>query len=229
MAVTKDDVQDATGQRTNVVGRGFLRGIGIGAQYLSGAKSIGGIPGNPIQGEIGYAPGATFQNPLTAIPGNMLWYNNGSFQSANWLNIEGVANPLVVVAAGPYTVTPLLNAGRLTVLNNVVGFTATLPPATGTGNVYQFLIESTVTTPSMVISRGVAADAMFGSDIQTGAAGAVTGFSPAAGNNTITLNGTTTGGFAGDIITLTDVALNYWSVNITTRISGTAATPFSTT
>jgi hypothetical protein len=86
MAVTRDDVQDNTGQRTNVPGRGFLRGIGVGKQY-GGANSINGIAGNPIQGEKGYAPGATFQNPYTSVIGNFFWVNTGNRTSANWVNL----------------------------------------------------------------------------------------------------------------------------------------------
>lgn len=87
MAVTRDDVQDPTGQRTNVTGRGFLRGIGIGPQYKTGVGCINGFPGNPIQGEVGYAPGATFQNPLTSVVGNFFWVNVGNQLAANWVNL----------------------------------------------------------------------------------------------------------------------------------------------
>ena len=87
MAVSKDDVQDATGQRTNLSGLGFLRGIGIAARYAVTANTINNVKGNPIQGEIGYAPGATFQNPYATATGQYLFVNIGTFASANWLNI----------------------------------------------------------------------------------------------------------------------------------------------
>jgi hypothetical protein len=88
MVVTRDDVQDPTGQRTNIPGRGYMRGFGTGSQYKTGTNSIGGIIGNPIQGEVGYGPGATFQNPLAVATGNYLWLNIGTALSANWINVD---------------------------------------------------------------------------------------------------------------------------------------------
>lgn len=101
MSAVRDDVQDGTGQRTNIVGRGFMRGFGIGTQYETGKNgSIGGIAGNPIQGEIGYGPGATFQNPLATTTGNYLWVNIGTFASANWINVDNslLDSPLTTMA-----------------------------------------------------------------------------------------------------------------------------------
>ncbi len=87
MVCARDDVQDATGQRTNLPGRGFLRGIGIGAAYQVTANTVNNIAGNPINGEIGWAPSATFQNPVNPSVGNYLWINRGTFASATWANI----------------------------------------------------------------------------------------------------------------------------------------------
>ena len=85
MATSRDDIQDGTGQRSNIVGRGFTRGFGIAPQYTGGVGTISSIAGNPIQGEIGWAPGAIFVNPLTSTNGNFIWCNIGTFASANWV------------------------------------------------------------------------------------------------------------------------------------------------
>ncbi len=85
MSAVRDDIQDGTGQRSNITGRGFTRGFGIGPQYVGGVGTIGSVAGNPIQGEIGWAPGAIFINPLTAVNGNFIWCNIGTFASANWV------------------------------------------------------------------------------------------------------------------------------------------------
>src|ERR1700722_2846082 len=183
MAVTRDDVQDPSGQRSNVPGRGFLRGIGIGPQYAVTANTIGGIAGNPINGEIGYAPGATFQNPLTAIVGNMLWCNIGTVLSALWENLDGLAagigvnTPVVTINTATYTITPALNAGRTMLLARAGGITVTLPNATGTGNKYNFFVSVTDTTPSYIVTRGTALDVISGVATQAGSAGATTSFS----------------------------------------------------
>ncbi len=87
MAVSRDDVADPTGQRTNIPGIGFMRGFGIGAQYQVTANTINGVKGNPINGEIGWGPGATFQNPYASATGQYLFINIGTFASATWLNI----------------------------------------------------------------------------------------------------------------------------------------------
>jgi hypothetical protein len=86
MAVTRLDLQSAIGQYMNMPGRGFMLGIGVGAQYTA-ANSVGGVAGNPINGEIGWAPGALFINPLTAVAGNYLWTNTGTNTSAVWSSV----------------------------------------------------------------------------------------------------------------------------------------------
>ena len=67
---------------------------------------------------------------------------------------------------------------------------------------------------------------LYGNIVQAGASGAATAWT-AAPSTTITLNGSTKGGLAGDFIDLEDVAANQWSVRGLTAITGTAATPFS--
>ncbi len=92
MATSRDDIFDPTGQRSNVPGRGFTRGYGFGKAYFAGTNSIGSIPGNPITGETGWAPGALFINPITTVIGNFLWLNVGTGTSAVWLNLDANAN-----------------------------------------------------------------------------------------------------------------------------------------
>jgi hypothetical protein len=63
--------------------------------------------------------------------------------------------------------------------------------------------------------------------VATDDAGATTGYAPAAANDVINLNGTTTGGAAGSVITVTVVAANKYMVTGTLLGSGVVATPFS--
>lgn len=91
MATSRDDIFDSTGQRSNISGIGFTRGFGIGAQYAVLANVIGGIKGNPINGEVGWAPGAIFQNVYATASGRYLWVNVGTFASASWVNLDANA------------------------------------------------------------------------------------------------------------------------------------------
>ena len=52
-------------------------------------------------------------------------------------------------------------------------------------------------------------------------------FETAADSDTITLNGTTTGGLVGADVELIDIAADTWFVNVRTAATGTEATPFS--
>ena len=54
-------------------------------------------------------------------------------------------------------------------------------------------------------------------------------FETAADSDTITFNGTTTGGIKGATVELQDVAADLWSVRVVGAASGTEATPFSAT
>ncbi len=102
MAVTRDDIQDPTGQRSNMPGRGFLRGFGHGAAYYNNTTTtINGIKGNPINGEVGWAKSALFQNDVAPTSGNFLWINTGTNTSATWTNLDfAVANGVIGVASG---------------------------------------------------------------------------------------------------------------------------------
>jgi|TARA_R110000824_G_scaffold125373_3_gene284445 hypothetical protein len=75
-----------------------------------------------------------------------------------------------------------------------------------------------------------AGDVLTGTGLMIGAAGAVTGFqaSAAAGNNTMTFNGTTKGGLIDTEVHITPISANTWYVNVVGMGSGTTVSPFST-
>lgn len=118
-------------------------------------------------------------------------------------------------------------ANTVITVNAAAGLTLTLPAATGLGDRYTFVVGTTVTSNSVVIR-------VVGNDIMTGLAlsaadtdATVNGWETAADSDTITLNGSTTGGIKGDIVELIDCAADTWSVRVTSRSTGTEATPFS--
>lgn len=136
---------------------------------------------------------------------------------------------------GDTTITAESHGGRTMLLGEVGGnalLTVTLPAATGTGNIYRFVV-SVVNTSNYVIKVADATDIMYGNIVANS-----TGDTPdlaqpwptAADSDTITLNGTTTGGVAiGDWIELQDILTNAWAVRGVVTASGTEATPFSAT
>lgn len=227
MAISRFDIDSSVDRLMFLNNEGHL----IGLPFRPGTSSAVGT-GVPVNGLIGWAPGALFYNVKGTV-GSCLYVNVGTNQSSLWVNIDGRSAGLgsapLVISTTPYIATPGVNTGRINGVNLPGGGTITLPVATGTGNSYRFLVFANVTTPSLVIQRGLSSDSMVGMDVQTGAAGATTSFLPTGANNTITLNGTTTGGFLGDNIVLTDIATGIWFVDMNTKITGTAATPFSTT
>jgi hypothetical protein len=109
--------------------------------------------------------------------------------------------------------------------------TFTLPNATGSGAIYRFVVGA-VNTSNYLIKSNRGADVLKGQVINTnsGSSGAARGWYPGATDDTITLNGTTTGGAnVGDWIEVVDAAANTWVVNGVTTGTGTVTTPFSDT
>ena len=145
--------------------------------------------------------------------------------------IEETGTP-VNVTASTLTVTPAAHAGRVVTLNRAAGIAVTLPAATATGNKYTFQIGTTVTSNTTTITTGVtgaSSDAYQGVAL-TEDSGTMTGWpatGTAGGSDVFTMNGSTQGGFIGDLIELTDVATGFWSIKAVTKSTGTAATPFS--
>ena len=164
----------------------------------------------------------------------MTYYNGTSMVWAN----------LTTGAAMGASVNAMLSLATSTVLSNQyhVGkillltgtgsaFTQTLPAAAGTGKMYRFVVGA-VNTSNHVIDAGSEGADFFGNVITNS-----TGDTPdlaqpwvaATNDNTITLNGTTTGGAGvGDWIDCIDIATNKWMVRGVTTTTSTEATPFST-
>ena len=142
--------------------------------------------------------------------------------------VDFLRKPLLVTAA-TLTVTEDY-AGIVVCLNRAAGVTVTLPAATGTGNVYKFVVSTTVTTNADIVKVANASDSMIGRALACADGGnGVNGFEVASGNDTITLDGTTTGGYVGDTIEIVDIKTNVFLVNAYLNQTGTEATPFSAT
>lgn len=113
-------------------------------------------------------------------------------------------------------------AGGVVVVNRAAGSTITLPAATGTG--YRYLITTIVDQTGDLIVAAAGTDVMQGVAL-TDMSGVI--WPTADATDTITLNGTTTGGLKGTRVELIDVASGIWNVLVVGEASGTEATPFS--
>lgn len=127
--------------------------------------------------------------------------------------------------ASTLAVTAGAFAGITIVSNLAATQTATLPAATGSGNVYRFFVKITK-TGNLVIQVASSSDIILGAvGMATDAAGVT--IPTAATSDTITMNGSTTGGLLGSQVVLQDVASGVWAVSGFIVSSGAEATPFS--
>ena len=154
----------------------------------------------------------TFSGPVTSTAG----FISGS-------------DSLVSATAATLTVTSALHSGRTVLLDRAAGQAVTLPAATGSGNTYKFFVVTTTTSNSTTI-KVVGDDVMAGAAIVANDSDASASiFETAATSDTITFNGSTTGGIKGATVELQDVAADLWSVRIVGAATGSEATPFSAT
>lgn len=156
----------------------------------------------------------------------------GTALAATAAEINRVADAstrVVNVTAATLAVTEAAHDSKVVTLNRAAGIAVTLPAATGSGGKYHFIIGTTTTSNSTTIK-------VTGNDTMTGtalmaqdAADTAVMFETAADSDTITFNGTTTGGIKGDSVELIDMAADLWFVRVVGSASGTEATPFSAT
>jgi hypothetical protein len=150
--------------------------------------------------------------------------------TGNVIGAHLAATP-VNVTASTLTATQAAHAGRVVTLNRAAGIAVTLPAASGSGSVFTFALDTTITSNSTTIKVANVSDAMTGTAyvLSDDAGAPVKGFRTAATDDTITLNGTTLGGLKGDLIVVRDVEANLFQVQVMSSATGTEATPFSAT
>jgi len=122
------------------------------------------------------------------------------------------------------------DAGTILTVNAAAGLTLTLPAAAGLGDMYRIVLGTTVTSNTVVIKVANSSDIMTGLALSAADGGSsVNGWGTAASSDTITFDGSTTGGIKGDFIELIDCAANTWAVQVRSSSTGTEASPFSAT
>lgn len=142
-----------------------------------------------------------------------------------------ISGPDSIVSAttATLTATAAAHSGRTVLLDRAAGQAVTLPAATGTGNSYKFFVLTTITSNTTTI-KVVGDDVMAGLAIVVNDGGDTASiFETVATSDTITFDGSTTGGILGATVELQDVAADLWSVRVVGAATGSEATPFSAT
>lgn len=131
----------------------------------------------------------------------------------------------VSITTATAAITDDAYAGQRTLLNRAAGITATLDPATGSGARYEFILMADASGDQVIQVTGT--DTMMGVAFLGNDSAGASCFYTADTTDTITLNGTTTGGLKGARVLVDDVASGIYAVMVYSEASGTEATPFS--
>ena len=111
-------------------------------------------------------------------------------------------------------------------LNSTTGRILTLPASAGLGDSYTIFVRATVSSGNHVVQVANSTDVIQGAiHLTTDIAG--TSMPTASTTDTITMNGSTTGGVVGSWLRLTDFATGFWRLEGGLVCTGTEATPFS--
>ena len=145
-----------------------------------------------------------------------------------------VAQPVAgsgIPAGATLALTEAAHNVALILLNTLAGSVVTLPPSTGKGARYRFMVDALATSNSHVIKVANATDVMrgviFSGDDTSDNAVA---FKAGDTADTITLNRTTTGSVTvGEYIEIEDYKAGFFRVSGFISNTGTPATPFSAT
>lgn len=137
-------------------------------------------------------------------------------------------SPGTVAETSSFNATSNEHANKITAIDAAAGLTVTLPPASGSGNVYRMFIKTTVTSNTVIMQAPDAATTFAGNAVALqDAADTTVAFETAATTDTVTLNGATQGGLKGHLVTFTDVAADVYLVESIGAATGTEVTPFS--
>jgi hypothetical protein len=177
------------------------------------------------------ASGSLFVGGVEFAGADLTYVNDLTATAAEVNRVADVSGRVVSATGATLTVTEALHDSKTILLNRAGGIAITLPAATASGMRLRFVV-GTVSTTGYVISSVVGTDLMegiiIGASTTDSATDAARTWLSGATDDTITLNGTTTGGAAvGDWIELEDLSATGWYVRGMVTQSGTEATPFS--
>jgi hypothetical protein len=182
----------------------------------------------------GTGPGSVYNLKPLILNGNVQASNLGpnavAAAMAGEVNFVGVSAP-VGGGAGALTMNETDHAGKVIVSANAAGNIIVLPASSGNGAKYTFVVRTTVTSNNLIVKVANASDSFVGRAIASSDNATTTNniWNISSGDDTITLNGSTKGGYAGDYIEIIDMGGNLFAVNAFLTQTATEATPFSAT
>jgi hypothetical protein len=152
---------------------------------------------------------------------------------ATWEEINAVAEmggKIVAPATGNLALTAATHGNRIVYYDDADGVIS-LPAATGTGYTYTVVVKTPFTSGKIWVAATPGTDGFLGGLVGVDDdADAAYAWKAEADDDTITGNGTSTGGKAGDWYEFIDVADSLWLVRgFITQSGGSEATPFSAT
>ena len=205
-----------------------VSGAIVGASTVTSTGFVGPLTGNVTGNASGTALTVTqaAQTSITSV-GTLT-----ALGVSGTTTLTGSFLPAIHTFVATDAITIAEHAGRTLLLGEVGGnalVTLTLPDATGSGATYKFIVSVT-NTSNYVIAVPDAANTIDGVMLYLDEDGtAVTAFPTVPASDTITLNGTTTGGVLGDYLEIVDIAADQYHVRGVMRVpaGSNPVTPFS--
>lgn len=135
--------------------------------------------------------------------------------AASILEINRVADVSgrLVAAGATLSATEALHDGKIIALDTAAGSVVTLPASSGSGATFRFIVSVKATSNAHIIKVANTTDVLSGSvNILDNDGAAQGGYAATGTDDTITLNGTTTGGLVGDWVEVVDVLAGFWAI-----------------
>ena len=155
---------------------------------------------------------------------------NYALKTITGRNFQVSGATAIDTTATTLTITQATHGNKTVTVSSAAPIAITLPQATGTGTRYRFVVMVAATGTQHTIKVANATDVMQGYVFAlTTSSANVIGYGTSATSDTITLNGTTTGGVAGSMWEIEDIKTGFFRVMGFDAPTGTTATPFSAT
>lgn len=142
--------------------------------------------------------------------------------------LQAMVPGVVALTDATLTLSAALHGNKQVVVDRAAGSVLTLPAATGSGSKFEVICKTTITSNALTV-QAPDSDTTFQGNAIIAQDGADTGvlFEAGATADTVSMNGTTTGGLAGAKIVATDIGADLYQVDVVSAATGTEATPFS--
>lgn len=149
--------------------------------------------------------------------------------AVNSINSSNIDNRPLLINTATYTLDHT-DANKYIIIDRAAGSTITLPASLGNGDVFKFVVATTVTSNNITIKVANTSDVFVGNAIMCKDGGSsVDGFesSTVSGADSFVLNGTTTGGYAGDMMEIVDIKTNKFFAKYIGAGTSTEAAPYA--